>query len=173
MYPRDNIFNIYYNIGRRVPFQVKRSRSMNAEYRHSKEGKTFMVERVMPRGKYGEAYGYCLINNIRNDEYIRSIQTIMVRFRVPDVGNGHLLMSQVLIWTIFSLFTRLTRLSLLVCIKAKPTPRYIRKTPGTFIGFSRATPTIKLTSQRLRASLWTTNMSRINFVKRLIEYFLR
>ena len=32
MYPRDNIFNIYYNIGRRVPFQVKRSRSMNADY---------------------------------------------------------------------------------------------------------------------------------------------
>lgn len=73
MYPRDNIFNIYYNIGRRVPFQVKRSRSMNAEYRHSKEGKTFMVERVMPRGKYGEAYGYCLINNIRNDEYMHQV----------------------------------------------------------------------------------------------------
>lgn len=25
MYPRDNIFNIYYNIGRIVPFQVKRA----------------------------------------------------------------------------------------------------------------------------------------------------
>lgn len=46
---------------------------MNAEYRHSKEGKTFMVERVMPRGKYGEAYGYCLINNIRNDEYMHQV----------------------------------------------------------------------------------------------------
>ncbi len=71
MYPHDNIFNIYYNIGRRVPFQVKRTRTVNVDFRYNKEGRTFMVERVEPRGKYGKAYGYCLIDNVRNDEYMK------------------------------------------------------------------------------------------------------
>ena len=71
MYPQDNIFNIYYNIGRRVPFQVKRTRTMNVDFRYNKEGRTFMVERVEPRGQYGKAYGYCLVDNVRNDEYMK------------------------------------------------------------------------------------------------------
>ena len=85
MYPKDNIFNIYYNIGRRVPFQVKRSR--NDDLRHSKEGKTFMVERVEPRGKYGEAYGYCLIDNVRNDEYMKEIYPDN-KGEIPCAGCG-------------------------------------------------------------------------------------
>lgn len=71
MYPRDNIFNIYYNIGKRVPFQVKRSRSLDMEFRYNKKGRTFMVERVEPRGIYGKAFGYCLIDNVRDDEYMK------------------------------------------------------------------------------------------------------
>lgn len=71
MYPKDNIFNIYYNIGRRTPFQVKRSRSMDVDFRYNKKGRTFMVERVEPKGKYGKAFGYCLIDDIRNDEYMK------------------------------------------------------------------------------------------------------
>ena len=74
MYPRDNIFNIYYNIGKRTPFQVKRSRSLDKKFRYSKKGKTFMVERVEPRGQYGKAFGYCLIDDIRNDEYMKEVQ---------------------------------------------------------------------------------------------------
>lgn len=73
MYPSDNIFNIYYNIGKRIPFQVKRSRSLNADYRCNTEGKTFMVERIEPKGQYGKAYGYCLIDNVRNDEYMKQV----------------------------------------------------------------------------------------------------
>lgn len=71
MYPRDNIFNIYYNIGKRVPFQVKRSRSLDVEFRYNKKGRTFMVEKVEPKGKYGKAFGYCMIDGVRNDEYMK------------------------------------------------------------------------------------------------------
>ena len=75
MYPKDNIFTIYYNIGRRVPFQVKRcevglKRSL-FENRYKPTGRTFMVEKVEPKGKYGKAYGYCLVNNVRDDEYLK------------------------------------------------------------------------------------------------------
>lgn len=39
MYPKDNVFNIYYNIGKRLPFQVKRSQiglkgSRDIDYRY-------------------------------------------------------------------------------------------------------------------------------------------
>lgn len=92
MYPKDNIFNIYYNIGKRVPFQVKRSHIglkgwRDKDYRYSKEGKTFMVERVEPRGKYGEAYGYCLIDNVRNDEYMHEVYPDN-KGEIPCAGCG-------------------------------------------------------------------------------------
>ena len=73
MYPRDNVFNIYYNIGKRVPFQVKRSPlglkgSRDIDYRYSQEGRTFMVERVEIRNRvYGTAYGYLMIDGVRDD----------------------------------------------------------------------------------------------------------
>jgi len=75
MYPHDNIFNIYYNIGKRIPFQVKRcelglKRSL-PENRYQPTGRTFIVKKVEPRGKYGKAYGYCLVDNIRSDEYLK------------------------------------------------------------------------------------------------------
>ena len=43
MYPRDNVFQIYYNIGKRLPFQVKRSpMGLDEEFRYSQEGRTFI-----------------------------------------------------------------------------------------------------------------------------------
>lgn len=75
MYPRDNIFNIYYNIGRIVPFQVKRAdRGFQALHQnlYKPSGRTFMVEKVEPKGKYGKAYGYCLQDNVRSDEYMKN-----------------------------------------------------------------------------------------------------
>ena len=63
MYPHDNIFNIYYNIGKRTPFLVKRcelglARSSSEERRiDPNQDRTFLVEKVKPRGKYGKAYG--------------------------------------------------------------------------------------------------------------------
>lgn len=55
----------------RVPFQVKRSHKgrgvTDINYRYSQEGYTFMVEKVVKDdGKY-EAYGYCMVDGIRDD----------------------------------------------------------------------------------------------------------
>ena len=73
MYPHDNVFNIYFNIGKRVPFQVKRSPiglkgSLDIDYRYSQEDRTFMVEKVvMKNNKYGTAYGYLMMDGVRDD----------------------------------------------------------------------------------------------------------
>ena len=75
MYPHDNIFNIYYNIGRRTPFLVKRcepglARSSSEERRiDPNQDRTFLVERVKARGKYGKAYGKCFVNGIPDDSW--------------------------------------------------------------------------------------------------------
>ena len=92
MYPQDNIFNIYYNIGRRLPFQVKRIKEGLYGCRDKGEfykpiGKTFMVERVEPRGEYGEAYGYCLIDNVRNDAYMKEVYPDN-KGEIPCAGCG-------------------------------------------------------------------------------------
>jgi hypothetical protein len=55
----------------RVPFQVKRSHKgrgvTDINYRYSQEDYTFMVEKVVKDdGKY-EAYGYCMVDGIRDD----------------------------------------------------------------------------------------------------------
>ena len=92
MYPKDNVFQICYNIGKRLPFQVKRSPrglkgSRDEEYRYSQEGRTFMVERVEIRNKiYGTAYGYLMIDGIRDDdnEYMKGYE----KGTVPCAGCG-------------------------------------------------------------------------------------
>lgn len=71
MYPRDNIFNIYNKIGKRLPFQVKRSAKgkgvTDTQYRYSQEGYTFMVERIEQNEDKKIAYGYCMVNGARDD----------------------------------------------------------------------------------------------------------
>lgn len=92
MYPKDNVFQIYYNIGKRLPFQVKRSPrgmkgSFDENYRYSQDGRTFMVERVEIRNKiYGTAYGYCMINGVRDDdnEYMQNYE----KGTIPCAGSG-------------------------------------------------------------------------------------
>ena len=75
MYPHDNIFSIYYNIGKRTPFLVKRcelglARSSSEERRiDPNQDRTFLVETVKPRGKYGKAYGKCFVNGKPDDTY--------------------------------------------------------------------------------------------------------
>lgn len=75
MYPHDNIFNIYYNIGKRTPFLVKRcelglARASSEERRiDPNRDRTFLVETVKPRGKYGKAYGKCFVDGKPDDSY--------------------------------------------------------------------------------------------------------
>ena len=78
MYPQDNIFNIYYNIGRKLPFIVKRIKdefpeSRDPEYFRNKKGRTFLVEKVVPGGKggkYGRAFGKCYENGVPDNTYM-------------------------------------------------------------------------------------------------------
>lgn len=75
MYPHDNIFNIYYNIGKRAPFLVKRcelglARASSEERRiDPNRDRIFLVETVKPRGKYGQAYGKCFVDGKPDDSY--------------------------------------------------------------------------------------------------------
>lgn len=75
MYPHDNIFNIYYNIGKRNLFLVKRCElglalSSSEERRIApNRDRTFLVEAIKPRGKYGKAYGKCFVNGKPGDRY--------------------------------------------------------------------------------------------------------
>ena len=50
---------------------MKRTRNADFEFRYNQKGRTFMVERVEPKGKYGKAFGYCLIDGVRNDAYMK------------------------------------------------------------------------------------------------------
>lgn len=93
MYPKDNIFNIYYNIGRRLPFQVKRcerglARSRDEGTMYSQKGRSFIVERINPRGKYGKAYGKCLVDGVPNDEYREQYYPEINDEEIPCAGCG-------------------------------------------------------------------------------------
>ena len=87
MYPHDNIFNIYYNIGKRTPFLVKRcetglSRSITEERRmNPNKDTTFLVEKVYPKGKYGKAYGKCFLDGVPIETYTKNDQ-------IPCAGCG-------------------------------------------------------------------------------------
>lgn len=93
MYPNDNIFSIYYEIGKRVPFQVKRSPdglkgSHDVKYRYSQEGITYMVERIVPKGKYGYAFGYLMNNGVRDDNLHKKNNYGKENGGIPNAGCG-------------------------------------------------------------------------------------
>lgn len=93
MYPKDNIFNIYYNIGRRLPFHVKRceiglARSKDEETMYSPKGRSFIVERIETRGKYGKAYGICLVDGKPNNEYRENRHPEITNDEIPCAGCG-------------------------------------------------------------------------------------
>lgn len=94
MYPKDNIFNLYYNIGRKVPFLVKRckmgmalSSSEERMYDPNKD-RTFLVERVEPRGKYGRAFGKCFVDGKPNDTYRTECHPDITDEEIPCAGCG-------------------------------------------------------------------------------------
>lgn len=94
MYPHDNIFNIYYNIGKRTPFLVKRcelglARSSSEERRiDPNRDRTFLVEAVKPRGKYGKAYGKCFVNGKPDDSYRQECYPDIKDDEIPCAGCG-------------------------------------------------------------------------------------
>ena len=94
MYPYDNIFNIYYNIGKRTPFLVKRcelglARSSSETRRiDPNQDRTFLVETVKPRGKYGKAYGKCFVDGKPNDSYRQECYPEIKDEEIPCAGCG-------------------------------------------------------------------------------------
>lgn len=94
MYPHDNIFNIYYNIGKRTPFLVKRcelglARSSSEARRIDPNiDRTFLVETVKPRGKYGKAYGKCFVDGKPNDTYRQECYPEIKDEEIPCAGCG-------------------------------------------------------------------------------------
>lgn len=94
MYPHDNIFNIYYNIGKRTPFLVKRCKfglpcSLSEERRiDPNQDRTFLVEIVKLRGKYGKAYGKCFVNGKPNDTYRQECYPNIKDDEIPCAGCG-------------------------------------------------------------------------------------
>lgn len=94
MYPHDNIFNIYYNIGKRTPFLVKRCElglersSSEARRIDPNIDRTFLVETVKPRGKYGKAYGKCFVDGKPNDTYRQECYPEIKDEEIPCAGCG-------------------------------------------------------------------------------------
>ena len=66
MVPTDNIFNIYYDIGRAIPFEVQRFPKDATDWYKSQ---SVLVTEIHPRGKYGDAFGFYLRNGEREDSY--------------------------------------------------------------------------------------------------------
>ncbi len=65
MFPQDNIFKIYYKIGRVLPFIVRRfPRGVVTEWYNSQ---SVVVTNISPRKDYGEAWGYYLKDEERAD----------------------------------------------------------------------------------------------------------
>lgn len=94
MYPHDNIFNINYNIVKRTPFLVKRCElglarsSSEARCIDPNQDRTFLVETVKPRGKYGKAYGKCFVDDKHNDTYRKECYTEIKDEEISCAGCG-------------------------------------------------------------------------------------
>ena len=67
MYPHDNIFKIYYRIGRALPLEVRRfpDGRVSDWYRNQ----SVVVTKIAPKGEYGHAWGYYLRNGQRENAY--------------------------------------------------------------------------------------------------------
>ena len=95
MYPQDNIFNIYYNIGRIVPFQVKRAdRGFQAlpENLYKPTGRTFMVEKVEPKRMAIAWLTMFVVTNISKSTIPIIKLKILQKYLVLVVAHGYWLM---------------------------------------------------------------------------------
>lgn len=64
MVPSDNIFNIYYDIGRALPFEVQRFPKDATDWY---KNQSVLVTKILPRGRYGDAFGFYLQKGERAD----------------------------------------------------------------------------------------------------------
>lgn len=55
---------------------------------YSQKGRTFIVERIRPSGKYGKAYGKCLVDGIPNDEYGEQYDSEIMDGEIPCARCG-------------------------------------------------------------------------------------
>lgn len=94
MYPNGNIFSIYYDIGRRTPFLVKRcerglARSSSKERMYDpNRDRTFLVEKVIPKGKFGKAYGKCFFDGKPDNSYRQKCYSDDTDEEIPCAGCG-------------------------------------------------------------------------------------
>ncbi len=92
MYPEDNIFDLYRCLDKKVPFRVRRLHMVPAgktidDFRNT-DSVTYVVEKVRPWKAYGEAHGHCLVDGIRDDNYVRSMYPDAPDGFIPCAGNG-------------------------------------------------------------------------------------
>lgn len=66
MVPSDNIFNIYYDIGRALPFEVQRFPKDATDWY---KNQSVLVTEIHPRSKYREAFGFYLQKGEHADSY--------------------------------------------------------------------------------------------------------
>lgn len=84
MVPTDNIFNIYYDIGRAIPFEVQRFPKDATDWYKTQ---SVLVTEIYPRGQYGEALGFYLRNGERADSYWCSKDETVPQL-IPCCGCG-------------------------------------------------------------------------------------
>lgn len=91
MYPRDNIFKIYYQIGRALPFEVRRFPDGRVSDWYKSQ--SVIVTKIHPRKEYGDAWGYYYRNGKREDSYWCKKRILNPKpFLAADVVDGFLLM---------------------------------------------------------------------------------
>lgn len=69
MVPSDNIFNIYYDIGRALPFEVQRFPKDATDWY---KNQSVLVTEIHTRGKYGEALGFYLRKGERAETNVKN-----------------------------------------------------------------------------------------------------
>jgi len=81
----DNIFKIYYRIGRALPFEVRRFPDGRVSDWYNSQ--SVLVTKIAPRGEYGKAWGYYLRNGERADSHWCLSDDIEPR-EIPCCGCG-------------------------------------------------------------------------------------
>lgn len=104
---------------------------------YSQKGRTFIVERIRPSGKYGKAYGKCLVDGIPNDEYSEQYDSEIMDGEIPCARCGGWVLIDVPGVDMDKLFPyRPPKFVMnLENTRAKQLEKYINKTLSTYFGY--------------------------------------